>query len=200
MWARRPTVVSVVDVAYVLSLCVIALPYIRTMPILAIGLAPIAAAAVSPRGDHPGNRGISVKGLAARTALVGMTLAGAAVWTAQVPSMGSGAPFAASEALDRLPGRARVLNEYVLGGWLLWTARDSSPALDGRTEIFEPAYLERALGALAAESHWKSFVTRHHIDAAWVDQESSLAREMRRAGWTVYFKDTDSFILTPPGT
>ena len=125
-------------------------------------------------------------------------LAVALIWIPQMPGVQRHAPWRASEALDRLPGRARVLNEYVLGGWLLWTARDVSPAIDGRTEIYQPDYVGQAMAATHMGPGWRRFVERHHFDAAILSNDSQLVFGLKTLGWRVAFRDSSRVILVPP--
>ena len=78
-----------------------------------------------------GFRTISAAAIAAFAILV-------AIWLPTVSPLLGKPPLEASARLDALPGRATVLNEYAAGGWLLWSARDVSPSIDGRTEIYSP--------------------------------------------------------------
>jgi hypothetical protein len=122
----------------------------------------------------------------------------AAVWLPQVPAIQRGAPWRASAALDALPGRAHVLNQYTLGSWIIWTARDTSPAIDGRTEIYSPEYVTKALGVVGLSPGWKRFIRHQHFDAVWLYKGAPLISALRELGWTTYFHDADSVILVPP--
>jgi hypothetical protein len=115
-----------------------------------------------------------------------------------VPVIKHGAPFAASRLLDALPGRAKVLNNYTLGGWLLWTARDVDPAIDGRTEIYAPSYVAATLAEPGLPRGWKGYLRKNDFDAAWLDKDVPLIFGLKSLGWTVVYRDHFSVILIPP--
>lgn len=198
-WARNGRRVDPTQIAFVIGACLVSLPYIRTMPILAIAMAPLAAASLA---EQLASRGIVYRQNTANRVLSGALVAASVVlavlWLPQVPPVARDAPWGASAALDALPGRAKVLNEYALGGWLLWTARDTSPAIDGRTEIYSPEYVTDALRAPRAAPGWRKFVVENQFDAAWIGKRSPLTPRLRDIGWTVHYRDADSVILVPP--
>lgn len=199
-WSQRRTAVSSIDVALVLGATFLGLAYIRTIPILIITLAPLAAAALQqfttdkPPAPIRRSRDLQLISGGLLTAFAVMAI----VWIPQVPPIQRHAPWKASVALDALPGRARILNEYVIGGWLLWTARDTSPAIDGRTEIYSPAYVERVLSATRMGPGWRKFIAERHFDAALLSRSSPLAYGLQTLGWTVNFRDSRHVILIPP--
>jgi hypothetical protein len=129
-------------------------------------------------------------------AFVGLT----AWWLPQVPGIKRGAPWQASAELDALPGHARVLNQYALGGWLLWTAPDTSPILDGRTEIYSPEHVGQTNNAIALGRGWQQFVSDSHVDAAWLPKNAPLRFGLETLGWRQTFHDSFTVILVPPAS
>jgi hypothetical protein len=188
------------DVALVVGTCILALPYIRTMPIVAIVTAPLAAAVLQAAVFHRPPRPVALERADALlcSGLVIAAVVTAAVWLPQVPSTERDVPVRASAFLDSLPGRAKVLNEYTEGGWLLWTARDTSPAIDGRTEIYNPAYISRLFAAEGRGPGWQKFVASQDYDAAWLYRGSPLVSGLRSIGWTIAFHDKYTYVLIPP--
>jgi hypothetical protein len=199
-WSQRRTAVSKIDVALVLGATFLGLAYVRTVPILIIAIAPLAAAALqqltteTPPAPVRRTRDLQLISGGILTAFAVVAI----VWIPQVPPIQRHAPWKASAAVDALPGRARILNEYTLGGWLLWTARDTSPAIDGRTEIYSPAYVERVLSATRMGPGWRKFIAEGHFDAALLGRSSPLAYGLQTLGWTVDFRDSRLVVLIPP--
>ncbi|HEX5017778.1 MAG TPA: hypothetical protein VFX15_09350, partial [Actinomycetes bacterium] len=110
------------------------------------------------------------------------------------------APWAASGTLSSMGPDIRVLNEYDLGGWLLWTAPSVSPGIDGRTEIYSPSYVEDYLDAGTLRGDWQDVVRDGDFDAAWLRQDTPLVTGLEDIlGWKVVFEDDWSVILVPPG-
>ena len=100
--------------------------------------------------------------------------------------------------LDALPGKARVLNEYGEGGWIIWRARDTSPAIDGQSEIYGSLCVSAYLSALTVQPGWRAWVARGDFDAAWLYARTPLANRLQADGWTVRQRAGDSVVLLPP--
>jgi hypothetical protein len=200
-WARRRRVVPPTTVCLVLAACYLGFSYTRTIPIAVIVLAPLVGAAW--RDDPFTNTPVRAwrpPGLRSLLSQLAVLLVVVAVVLPHIPGVQRGAPFGASAALDTLPGRANVLNEYDLGGWLLWTARDTSPGIDGRTEIYSPSYVSNYIAALGLNGDWRRFVATHHFDAAWLRTSTPLIWGLRSEGWTTAYKNDFSVVLVPPGS
>jgi hypothetical protein len=200
-WARNPVPTSPIDLCLVAGAAFVGLSYSRTIPVLVIVAAPLAAAALERLLGEP--TGSPARPVHTRihvflsAAVVLAFVAASAVWLPRLPPVARKAPWEASNVLDRLPGRAFVLNEYTLGGWLLWTARDTSPAVDGRTEIFSADYVQRAMGAPRLRAGWQGFLARHDFDAALLFRKSPLVDALRSRGWKVAHRDPVTIVLVP---
>ncbi len=103
-----------------------------------------------------------------------------------VAPLASDRPFAASRELDALPGRARVLNEYTMGGWLIWTARDTSPGIDGRSEVYGLPYVKKYLNALRLGPGWERWVAERQFDAAYLNKDTPLVFGLKSMGWRIH--------------
>lgn len=189
---------STAELAYVIAACV-GLIYSRTLVVTAILLAPLAAGAISHILSRRSPSSARRLRPVTAGAMLGILAVAAAGLLVRVPPVVAQAPYEASRTLDALPGRARVLNEYEWGGWLLWTARDTSPGLDGRTEIYSVEYVRRYLQAIKLRGDWQTFIRHQHADAAWLRRDTPLATGLRdRMHWHEVWTDGDSVILVPP--
>jgi len=200
-WARSGRRVPVTELAYVVTACLIGFGYNRTLPVAAVLLAPLAASALagltrSPATAHPWPA--PLKAIAGVVA-VGAVLATAAYLPSARGIESIAASPAASRRLDALPGHARVLNEYEFGGWLLWNARDVSPGVDGRTEIYRAAYIQRYYDTLALRGNWRGFVGDEQFGAAWLYRQTPLAGGLvDELHWKSVWSDQRTVILVPP--
>lgn len=198
-WARTRESISKPEIAYVVGAVFVGLPYARTVPVLAIALAPLAARYLTAMRGSRVTPFLPQRELRVVSAVLAVVaVLGAAAWLPQVPGIARRPPTGASAYVDDLPGRAKVLNAYTLGGWMLWTARDSSPAIDGRTEIYAPDYVRRASGAVRLDPGWQKFVTGTDFDAAWLLKGSPLIYGLKTRGWTVGYEDDGTVVLLPP--
>ena len=206
-WARSQVRIPPTTISFVVGATALGLLYTRTVPVVALALAPLAAAALQARARHS----FRAFGLDGRDviAIVAVLLVALPVLFVEVSRSRAAAPGrdlptttaaieAATDSLDELPGEPRVLNEYALGGWLLWAARDASPAIDGRTEVFSEEYVEDYLSALAMRPGWAEFVTGLDADAAVLLQETPLTGGLQHLGWTVVRSKDNLLVLTPP--
>jgi hypothetical protein len=199
-WARQTTPVPASGIMFVSAAAVLGLAYSRTVPLTAIAVAPLAAATLQQAFGHDWRPPLaSTTDRVFVVSLTAIALALSAIWLPHVPGIRSDPPFDISARLDNLPGRAHVMNEYDLGGWLLWTARDVSPGIDGRTEIYSVDYVQNYVDALTLRGDWQSFVQAGEFDAAWLRSGSPLVFGLKSIGWTETYRNTFSVILLPPG-
>ncbi len=208
-WARRGARVPPSTITFVAASAVLGLLYSRTVPVLAIAVAPLAAAALQrlTRRDAPRLRLGRPEAVAWAVALiVAVPMIAQAARAATppdparfIPSTTSAAVLAATTHLNSRPGSVRVLNEYALGGWLLWAARNTSPAIDGRTEIYSVNYVERYGRALAMRPGWRQFVQDLDADAALLLDQTPLVEGLQSLGWRVVFAQDALLVLVPPG-
>ena len=117
-----------------------------------------------------------------------------------VPSIKRGAPYGSTAFLDDLPGRAQVINEYELGGWLLWAGRDTSPGIDGRAETKSIQFIRDYLSTLKLQGNWQRFVASSGADVAWLRKESPLVGGLESMGWTIVHTDDFTYVLAPPSS
>ncbi len=208
-WAREGSRVDAPTIAFVGAATAMGLSYSRTVPVLAIAVAPLAAETLQRWTGHDRppvsfNRRVWIEwGVVAVTGAVlfAVLLPRTESVTALMSSPGTSEQRmrTASHELDQLPGRARVINEYEIGGWLLWNARDTSPAIDGRTEIYEVDYVADYINALAARPGWEEFTNKLHADAALLHSSTPLASGLKSQGWRVLSDDEELVVLVPPG-
>jgi hypothetical protein len=199
-WARSSNRARPTEVVFVLAALGLGLMYERNVPIAAIALAPVAARCLYTRSrEHetvPPKT--PTRDRIAAVALVAVLLLAAAIKLPSVQPLVDGTPKTAPVALDALPGRAQVLNEYGLGGWILWTARDSSPGIDGRSEVYDPGYLTSYLASLRMDPGWRQFVADQRFDAAWLYRTTPLVNGLRSIGWRPIAHEGSTVILVPP--
>jgi hypothetical protein len=118
---------------------------------------------------------------------------------AQRPPVVAGLPTAIVANLMERPGPVRVLNSYVVGGYLTGAgAPHISVAIDGRTENYDPKFVHRYFMATTRMVGWRSLLADLKPQVAVIGKNSQLAEELRREGWTVKLTDGDFALLEPP--
>lgn len=205
-WARSKVRVDPVTIAYVAVAALMGVSYLRTVAIGCLLLAPLAAESLAQllqgrlsleqraRSVEPSRRtrwlGAGAMGAAA--------LGAAAIVLPAVPALPENTPWGATRYLQGLDQGARVLNEYDLGGWVLWTVPNASPAIDGRTEIYSPDYVRTSMDAGNLRGDWQQYLDSLHVDAAWLRQDTPLVTGLEEIeGWQRVYEDDWSVILVP---
>lgn len=171
-----------------------ALLYARTVAVGAAMLAPLFAMSlhsVLPQSA----RGASFRERRALAVGVASCLGLAAVLACSSPTQPGNVPNALDPELDQLPSRTVILNDYVLGGWILWRHRQLVPVVDGRTEVYDPAYLDAYGRAVSASDGWEGFLGRTGATYALLTAHSPIATALtERLNWSVLGQD-DGYVL-----
>lgn len=188
------TLLPVVFIAY------LGFSYIRTVAPAVVLLVPYVAAAVGRRSGPVRTSAPLGVNVAIVSALAAIAVVGATLAVRLTPTLSEHAPVAATAALERLPAPQRVIDEYDIGGWLLWHARQAQPAVDGRTELYSTRYLDRYLGSLRMDPrYWRSTVSSLDANAAFLRTRTPLVVGLRDIlHWRVVYRDSTWVVLTPP--
>ena len=213
---RRPPVLS--ELGVVLVFVYLALPAARNAPLLVIVLLPILGHELAEwlttrsRGfASPALRWSRVVAGGAGVALVaalgawrgGGPAAESLVPSALVaplrPGLGIGGSFPAGAVAylqaHRLPGR--LLNEYVWGGYLIWTLYpDYRVSIDGRAAVYGPALLGEHIALVDLHPGWAAALDHLAPDVALVRAGSPLALVLRASpGWETRYEDSVATVL-----
>lgn len=112
-----------------------------------------------------------------------------------------GYPTAAADfiATNIRPTNAKLINEFDWGGYLAWKLPAYQVLLDGRTQLYAPAFWHAAyLDDRAQTTRLLSTIT---ADAAVLPIGKSRFREsLVELGWKEVFKDDRAQVLTPPAS
>ena len=108
-------------------------------------------------------------------------------------------PTGLDRPLSGLPSDTGVLNEYVLGGWLLWTHPDLDPYIDGRADVYSEAHFEKFYRVMSRSPGWYEEITQDGLGAALLLESNPVADALVSThGWTVAGRDR-SWVLLVPG-
>jgi hypothetical protein len=136
-------------------------------------------------------------GIVRRATAITGPLAAVAI-LATTPAISSTIPTRLMSELNRHPG-AHVLVDYNIGGLVTGTARRVSPAVDGRTDVYDPAWLHRYLLLTEARGDWRPVLRTLSPDLAVVQQDGALARALQTDGWRQDAAEAGWVLLSPPG-
>lgn len=124
-------------------------------------------------------------------AVVALLLPGSVGTPANVPN----GPNGPNLTLDRLPAHTVILNDSVLGGWLLWAHPSLEPVIDGRFEAFTVAHFEGYIATSQVRAGWERFLQTTDSNYALVEDPSPLATALdERLHWRSLGTD-DGYVL-----
>lgn len=193
-WARRGRPVPWAHVAVAVVAAGWILLSARTVALGAVMLTPLLAASMQSwlvvRRTSPTRR--------ERWTLAGLPVICLAALAAVVPTVASapdGVPTRFDDRLGELAPGTVVLNEYGLGGWLVYRHPSLAPVIDGMTDAYTVEYLTRYAKARAVVDGWSDYVDETGASVAVVESGSPIATALEeRSGWVVIQED-DGFVL-----
>ncbi|TLN11838.1 hypothetical protein FDZ74_10455 [bacterium] len=103
---------------------------------------------------------------------------------------------AADWILDHRP-TGNMFNAYNWGGYLIYRLYPDFPVcIDGRADLYGPAFFSQYAGTYLAKPGWEETFTRENIAYVLVEPTSPLAGSLRQsAGWDIPFEDEISVIF-----
>jgi hypothetical protein len=110
-----------------------------------------------------------------------------------------GVPVKLSAQVSAIPAGAVVFNDYVMGSWLLWSARQITPVIDGRIELYDQKYVEEYTNALSVGPDWSGFLTRTGATYALVADQSPISTALAdRLHWRALGHDAGFILMQAP--
>jgi hypothetical protein len=132
-------------------------------------------------------------------AICGLVLGAALPGLVRATGQLGGVPSDMSAQLSALPRGTVVLNEYELGGWLMWSHPRLEPVIDPRTEVYAVAYVQRYVDARGAVPGWQDFVADTGSRAAILDRRLPLTGVLQDTlHWRATARDGDWLLLQAP--
>jgi hypothetical protein len=192
---ERPDWVSVLLLLLAAGSCAYTL---RTVPVAAVMIVPIVAAAVQ---TLVGRRRPALRG--ERTVVAATAVASVALLTALVPFTAdrpASVPSWVNPALDRLPDGTTVQTTDVMGGYVLWRHPELNPVIDGYSDAYTTRHLQEQLDLVRLRRGWDTTLRRTHVQYALLPTRSDLAWALKRfQGWKVLHTSHDVVMLEAPG-
>jgi hypothetical protein len=175
---------------------VLALLYLRTLPIAAVILAPLAAGTMNrvlPRESFTRCERVLTAGLA----VTGLALAGMlAATTAREPGSG---PNDLDPQIAALPQGTVVCNEWGDGGWLIWKHPNVRVTMDSRVEIYSVDHIEAYRDFLGAAPGWQEYPSGVGCAYALLPTDQPVTEALTtRLGWSTVATGTDRVLLRAP--
>ncbi len=169
----------------------------RSMPLAAVTLAPLAAAALQslvPQPQRPTSRRELPLALGAAAGTL-VVLALVVPHTADEPPT---QPSWVDRELGALPAGTVVLNDWGDGGLVMWAHPQLHLVMHGYGDTFTTAELERNVDILDLERDWQDLVRETGAEVAFLRTDHPLTAALEDAGWTVEEMSEEVELLTAP--
>ncbi|GAB2622962.1 hypothetical protein GCM10027270_07120 [Nocardioides ginkgobilobae] len=169
----------------------------RTMPLAAVTLAPLAAAALQslvPQPRRPTSRRELPLALGAAAGTL-VVLALVVPHTADEPPT---QPSWVDRELGALPAGTVVLNDWGDGGLVMWAYPQLHLVMHGYGDTFTTAELERNVDILDLERDWQDLVRGTGAEVAFLRTDHPLTAALEDAGWTIEETSEEVELLTAP--
>lgn len=173
--------------------------YARTVPLGAIIVAPLLAAAM--QSWLPTSEREPVARTERFTITLGVVacILGLALAVPHTSSTPGNVPSALGPRLERLPQGTTVLNAFVLGGWIEWQFPSLNPVIDGLADAYPVDYFADYIAAESVAPGWTQFVAQSGARVAILEEGSPLAEAMQsRLHWKLVQVDNGYVLLEPP--
>ncbi|MHB8185063.1 MAG: hypothetical protein ACYDDU_03070 [Dermatophilaceae bacterium] len=198
IWLRRPGSPPWWQVGQLALALVLSLAYARLLSVAACLLVPLLADALQSRHPHPA--AIAPRG--ERRLWAGLFVAGAVATAALAPVFAGephGVPVKLSSQLSAIPAGSVVFDDYGMGSWLLWSARQVTPVIDGRIELYDQKYVKEYANALSVGPGWSDFLTHAGATYALVADRSPISTALTdRLHWQTIGRDTGYVLMQAP--
>ena len=91
-----------------------------------------------------------------------------------------------------------IFNSYNWGGYLIFKLWPDYPAyIDGRTDLYNDAFIRRYINIMVAEDGWQQKLDDDGINLIFIERNSVLAKFLRReAGWSEIYVDDKAALFS----
>jgi hypothetical protein len=105
-------------------------------------------------------------------------------------------PVAASQAVEQLPGAARILTSDSYGGYLIYRFAGARKVyFDGRSDFYGADFLKQYVVLMEARPGWRGIVSSSGFTHALLPNASALNAALQQAGWTTLYRDGVATLL-----
>jgi len=198
VWLRRSGSPPWWQVGQLALALVLSLTYARLLSVAACLLVPLLADALQSRHPHPA----AIISRGERRLWSGLFVAGVVATAALAPVFAGeahGVPVKLTSQLSAIPNGSVVFDDYGMGSWLLWSARQVTPVIDGRIELYDRKYVEAYVNALGVGPGWSDFLTRTGASYALVADHSPISTALTdRLHWQTLGTDAGFTLMQAP--
>ncbi len=106
-------------------------------------------------------------------------------------------PIGAAEYVRQAQPPGQLFNSYNFGGYLAWALYPDYPVfVDGRTDLYDDAFLREYLAIAFARPGWQAALEKYGVRLALVESNSVLADQLaREADWRIIYQDPTASVF-----
>jgi hypothetical protein len=110
-------------------------------------------------------------------------------------------PMGAIDYLKRRSEAGEIFNSYNWGAYLIWELYpDYLSFVDGRTDLFDDAILEKYLAAWRGGAGWAEILAEWDIKLVLVEPDAPLRLRLDLAGWDLLYVDGQAVVMGKPSS
>jgi hypothetical protein len=129
--------------------------------------------------------------------LLGLVIVAALVKISQPlsPAVNEGAqaktlPVEAVAFLKQEQPAGPIFNSYNWGGYLIWELPEYPVFVDGRTDLYDDAFLREYLSLVFAQGNWEKTLDSYGINLVLIEPQSMMGQLLvERSGWEQVYQD-----------
>lgn len=191
-------------VIQILALAVLGVQSIRNVSPFAVVALPWIGVAVKrsrarertfprtlPKGAGTIHAGVAAFAIAATVVIGVPSVRSAAIETHDAESY----PSAAVAWLEANP-RARILNQYDWGGYLIWNLPTTPVAVDGRPDMYGDAFMDRHVSIWHTHKGWEQRLDADNYDRVFGAPKAQIVTKLRsNPRWRVVYEDAHAVVI-----
>jgi hypothetical protein len=106
-------------------------------------------------------------------------------------------PVGAANYLRRHPVRGSMFNAYNFGGYLAWALPPVPVYVDGRTDLYDQAFLQQYIRTYMANAGWEHTLDERNIGVVIVDPQAPIAQALVASPrWSLQYRDRVAVVIS----
>ena len=99
-------------------------------------------------------------------------------------------PVEAAAFLKQEQPAGPIFNSYNWGGYLIWELPEYPVFVDGRTDLYDDAFLREYLSLVFAQGNWEETLDKYGIKLVLIEPQSMMGQLLvERPGWEQVYQD-----------
>jgi hypothetical protein len=106
-------------------------------------------------------------------------------------------PVKAIEYIQQEKPAGPMFNSYNWGGILIWQLHDYPVYVDGRTDLYDDAFLRGYLSMVYCQEGWKEKLDDQHINLVLIEPQSMIGQMLtKEPEWEIIYQDSQAILFS----